>query len=136
MVQATSSLEDEYWSGLKQGLLKLPRCGGCNRWQWPAPARCGECGHWGSTWHDLPMSGRVFSWTRTWHPFDGLESLSKPFVSLIVEIDGTDGVRLMGLLDGDDDGENIGIGSAVTGTAGSTEYADEDIPVIVWQLAN
>lgn len=129
-------LDTPYWNSLDNDQLSLPRCGGCGRWQWPAVARCGECGHWGSDWQDVAIQGRIFSWTRTAHRFGGTEGLPLPFVSLLVEIDGTDGKRLMGLLDGADQNGAIQIGTAVIGRIGSTSYGEEQVPVILWRMQN
>lgn len=134
--QSPIDLDAPYWNGLAEDRLCLPRCSHCERWQWPAVARCGECGHWGSNWHDLPIKGRIFSWTRTWHPFGGLEALPLPFVSVLVEIDGTDGKRLMGLLEGIGEQDEVRIGAAVTGRIGRTQYGDESVPVINWHLVD
>lgn len=132
--QSPTGLDAPYWNGLAQGVLTLPRCGGCGRWQWPVVARCSECGHWGSSWHERPLLGRIYSWTRTWHRFAGTESLPLPYVTALVEIDGTDGKRLMGLIEHVADQDAVPIGAAVTGRIGSTTYGEEDVPVILWRL--
>lgn len=131
--QSSLGLDARYWDGLAQGRLCLPRCGGCGLWQWPAVARCGECGRWGSEWHALPLEGRVFSWTRTWHRFGGTEALPLPYISLLAEIDGTDGKRLMGLLEGVGEEERDLTGAPIVGRIGSTRFGDEDIPVTIWR---
>jgi uncharacterized OB-fold protein len=136
-----AALDAPYWNALADGRLSLPRCGGCARWQWPAVARCGECGHWGSDWQDLPLTGKVFSWTRTWHYFGGTEGLERPFISLLAEIDGTDrpgtgGIRLMGLLEGVAPDAPVPSGARIEGRIGSTAYGDDSLPVILWQLAD
>ncbi|WP_176593684.1 Zn-ribbon domain-containing OB-fold protein [Sphingobium sp. EM0848] len=129
-----TGLETPYWSSLAEGKLSLPRCSGCGQWQWPVAARCGECGHWGSEWQDVPLSGHIFSWTRTWHRFGGTEALPLPYVSLLAEIDGTDGKRLMGLLEGVGEEDRVRIGAPITGRIGSTRFGEEDVPVIIWRL--
>ena len=125
-----------YWQGLEEGRLRLPRCAQCEHDQWPVVARCGTCGHWGSIWRDLPLTGTIFSWTRAWHPFGGTEGLPRPFVSLLAEIEDAGGTRLMGLLEGVDDKDHVPIGAAVAGRIGQTSYGDEDVPVIIWRLVD
>jgi uncharacterized OB-fold protein len=107
-----------YWNALAEGKLVLPRCGGCGRWHWPAVHRCGACGTWDPAWQSVEMKGRVFSWTRTWHPFDGSEGIGVPYVSLIVALPQAGHRRVLGLLDGDDAG--LAIGAAVSGRASET----------------
>jgi len=91
--------DGEYWAALAQGQLKMQRCDGCSRWNWPAVWRCGECGSWAHSWHALAPRGRIFSWTRTWHDFGAPPGLAIPYVSVVVELDDAGGTRLLGTLD-------------------------------------
>jgi len=122
-----------YWEGLSQGLLKLPRCAGCGRWQWPAVWRCGDCGAWDQTWAPVAMAGAVYSWTRTWHPFHGTEGIGTPFVSVVVELPDAGGLRLAGVLDGET--EAVAIGAPVAGAVGETIFNGAALPTIRWRLA-
>lgn len=119
-----------YWEALAEGRLVLPRCGSCERWQWPAGHRCGACGHVGTRWEERPMTATIFTWTRTWHPFDGTQSLETPFTTILAEIDGC-GIRLLGRLD---DPEKIdpAIGEPVVGRPGHTLNGEDAIPTILW----
>ena len=123
--------DGRYWQALAEGRLELPRCEGCSRWHWPAVWRCGDCGSWEHAWYGVPMTGTVYSWTRTWHPFAGVEALAKPFVSLVVALDGADHRRLTGLLEGDDQPV---IGAPVHGFISATVFAGQSIPTIKWRL--
>lgn len=122
-----------YWAALAQGKLELPRCAGCDNWQWPAVSRCGECGSWESVWHDLPRAGTVFTWTRTHHPFGGIEGIEKPFVTVIVSIDGTDDKRLMGLYA--DAANDPVIGDKVTAEVAHVAFGDRQVPTLRWTPA-
>jgi uncharacterized protein len=121
-----------YWQALSQGHLELPRCHGCGRWHWPAVFRCGACGSWDQVWHEVPLAGTVFSWTRSWHPFAGTEGIGHPYVSVVVELQSA-GCRLLGLLEGAE--ESLRIGSAVRGHIGETPIGDRHIPGLRWRLA-
>ncbi|MGQ0619488.1 MAG: Zn-ribbon domain-containing OB-fold protein [Panacagrimonas sp.] len=121
-----------YWSALAEGRLILPRCTGCGRWHWPAVYRCGNCGTWDLAWETVEMTGRVFSWTRTWHPFGGSEGIGVPYVSLIVELPRAGDRRLLGILAGDEAG--LGIGAVVHGEAGRTRMGADEIPSLRWSL--
>jgi uncharacterized OB-fold protein len=121
-----------YWAALSAGRLELPQCAVCARWCWPAPFRCGDCGSWDFNWRALEMHGEIYSWTRTWHPFEGTETLGSPFVTLSVALPQAGGVRLMGLLDGD---AEPAIGATVTGHSDVSRVYGRDIPVIRWQVS-
>ena len=121
-----------YWTALAGGALALPRCAGCHRWHWPAVWRCGDCGSWAHDWREIPMSGRVYSWTRTHHPFAGNESLALPFVTVVVELPRAGGLRLTGLLEGETDA--VAIGQSVAGSPGETLFNGLNIPTIRWRL--
>lgn len=79
------------------------------------------------------MRGEIYTWTRNWHSFGGLEALEKPFVIVVVKLDGADGARLMGILEGDT--SDVAIGCKVTGRVGQTLYADRSVPAIRWSRA-
>lgn len=137
MVEASAKdLDAPYWTALEGGRLALPRCASCARWHWPAVARCGDCGEWGLTWQAVPMEGTVFSWTRTWHPFGGTEGLETPFVTVVVAITGAGERRLMGLLEGVPDGQDVATGAPVVGRVTRTRYGGDDIPTITWRFAD
>jgi uncharacterized protein len=119
-----------YWQGLEEGRLLLPRCTGCDRWMWPAGHRCGACGTTGVRWEERPMRARVFTWTRTWHRFEGTEALDLPFTSVVAEINGC-GIRLLGRFD-DPDRVDPAIGWELTGQVGHTLAGEDRIPTILW----
>ncbi|HKY92565.1 MAG TPA: zinc ribbon domain-containing protein [Nevskiaceae bacterium] len=123
-----------YWNALAEGRLMLPRCRGCGRWHWPAVYRCGACGTWEPEWLDVEMTGRVFSWTRTWHPFGGSEGIGVPYVSLIVELPQAGGRRVIGLLAGDEAG--LAVGTPVRGEAAETVVGDTRIPSLRWRIVS
>ena len=121
-----------YWEGLREGALRIQKCDGCGSWQWPAVYRCGECGRWDPPWRDVAMHGTIFSWTRTWQAFPGLELFGLPFITVLVELAGAGGVRLMGILDGEDEG--IAIGKPVQGEIIERTMQGEVMPTVVWRL--
>lgn len=108
----------------------LPRCGGCDRWMWPAGHRCGQCGKAAIQWIEREPCGTTFSWTRTWHRFGLTEALELPFTTVLAEIDDC-GVRLLGLLD---DPERIDprIGETLVGRFAETAVGEDRIPTLIW----
>jgi uncharacterized OB-fold protein len=77
------------------------------------------------------MTGTIFTWTRTWHPFGGTEHIARPFVPVVVTLDGAP-VRLIGLLEQTD--ADVKIGLPVDGAPATTRIGDDDIPSIRWSL--
>ena len=124
--------DERYWQSLGKGHVELPRCADCRRWHWPAPFRCGDCGSWDMEWTPVELDGRIFTWTRTWHPFSGTESLGLPFAPVLIELPQAGGIRLLGLLEGKGEPR---IGDRVTGRIDSTKAFDRTIPSLRWAAA-
>jgi uncharacterized protein len=127
-----AGVDRPYWEALAQGRVDLPRCGSCERWLWPAVARCGTCGSWSIAWQTVEPRGKVFSWTRTWHAFVGTESLPVPFVSVIVELHEAGGIRLLGLMEKEDESA-CAVGLLVTGRISERSFAGGIVPVLRWR---
>lgn len=121
--------EAEYWDALLAGELRLQRCAGCKTWHWPAVFRCAECGSWEHEWEPVALTGKVYSWTRTWHAFGGIESIGKPFVIAVVALEGGGGARLVGIMD---DPGDVHVGQPVRGRITTTPFGAEQIPSIRW----
>jgi uncharacterized protein len=127
--------DDPFWEALEAGECRLPRCSGCARWTWPAHWRCGECGSWEFRWSTVEPTGTVYSWTRTWYAFDRTAARAGdvPYVVVLVEVDGTDGARVLGVLQGDE--AALKIGARVAGTIQAPSEKALAYPSIVWSLA-
>ncbi|WP_395335695.1 OB-fold domain-containing protein [Novosphingobium sp. BL-8H] len=126
--------DDGFWRALEDGRLQLPRCTGCNHWTWPAHHRCGHCGSWDFAWTDVEPQGTVFTHTRTRYAFDRvLERKDEvPYVTLVVELPGADGARVMGVLTGDESG--LAIGAQVRGHIRPPSAKTKHYPAIEWEL--
>lgn len=126
--------DDPFWEALEAGEFQLPRCGGCGRWTWPAHWRCGECGSWEFRWSALEPAGTVYSWTRTWYAFDRTRQRAGdvPYVVALVEVDGTDGARVLGVLTGDETA--LKIGARAAGAIRPPSEKTMGYPSIVWSL--
>ena len=134
-ITAGIGADDGFWEALEAGEFRLPRCAGCNRWTWPAHWRCGECGSWDFHWVAVEPAGAVYSWTRSWYAFDRTKERAEdvPYVVALVEVDGTAGARVLGVLSGDD--APLKIGARVTGTILPPSDKTKGYPSIVWTLA-
>ena len=127
--------DDPFWGALEAGEFRLPRCAGCGRWTWPAHWRCGECGSWEFSWTPVDPTGTVYSWTRTWYGFDRTRERAGdgPDVVALVEGDGTDGARVLGILTGDE--APLKVGARVTGAVVPPAEKSLGYPSIIWSLA-
>lgn len=107
--------DDRFWESLEEGVFRICRCSGCEKWLWPPHWRCAACGAWDQEWVDRELRGTLFTWTRTWMPFEAVSERAQevPYTVGVVEIPDTDGARVIGILDGDT--ENVRIGRAVRG---------------------
>lgn len=128
----SSGADQPYWDGLEEGRVLMQRCASCHGWRWPAVWRCGGCGSWDHDWLPIEPVGRVYAWTRTWHPFGGLDAVEKPFVSLVVSLDGAGDRRITGLLEGEESG--LAIGASVSGRVADVTVMGRDLPSIRWSL--
>lgn len=132
MSTETSGADRQYFESLSKGELCLPACKGCGRWHWPAVFRCADCGSWEMAWKPVDPVGTIYTWTRTHHTFAGAEAFAAPFVSLVVSLNQAPSVRLLGTLEGPEDGFRIG--SRVRGRITNVEYLGERIPALRWSL--
>jgi len=91
----------EFWDGIDREELVLPRCSICHKWSWyPDPAGC--CKSDSLKWTVRPGTGSIFTFTRV--HFDFLPDVlgAQPYNVALVELDGTEGIRFVGLLSFDD----------------------------------
>ncbi|MFV0307483.1 MAG: Zn-ribbon domain-containing OB-fold protein [Desertimonas sp.] len=123
-----------YWEALGRGVFALPVCAGCGRVTWPAHVRCGACGSWEFEWPEREAVGAIYSWTRTWYGFDRTKERADdiPYVTAVVEVDGADGARVIGVLQGDE--SNLAMGARVRGQILPPSPKSKGYPSIVWIL--
>jgi uncharacterized OB-fold protein len=85
-----------YWEGVAQGELRLQRCSGCGAWRWPARAICNRCRSFAAEWVPVGGFGTVVAWVRTHHVFFKSFADDVPYVTLEVQLDEQDDIRLIG----------------------------------------
>jgi uncharacterized OB-fold protein len=126
--------DEQYWEYLGKGEFRLSRCAACQTWLWPAHFRCGECGSWEIEWVELPATGAVYSWTRTWYSFDRTKERADdiPYVTVLTEVDDAGGARVLGMLEGDE--SNLAIGAKVHGVVKAPSEKSKHYPSICWVL--
>jgi uncharacterized protein len=92
-----------FWDGAERQQLVLPRCSACGTFQWYPDAAGPDCAGARYDWVEVPRTGTVFTRTRVHRAFLPEAAGSLPFTVAFVELDGVDGVRLVGNLDDDAD---------------------------------
>ena len=127
---ALGAADAPYWRWLAEGELRLPRCAGCRCWLWPPQRRCATCGTYGLDWVPVEPAGTVYSWTRTWYRF--VPEREPPFCVVLAEVDGTDGARVLGVLEGSDAG--LAIGRRVIGQIHPASDESRGFPTLRWSL--
>ena len=75
----------------KENRLVAPRCTNCGTFRLPPPPFCFNCQHRDVEWVELPGTGTVYSFTVVRHPLARMLHDVVPYVSGIVELDGTQG---------------------------------------------
>ena len=98
----TESFADErnqvFWDAAREGRVVAPKCDRCGTFVLPAKPYCFNCLSEDFTWVELPGTGKIYSFTVIRHPLMPKLKEVVPYVSGIVELDGTQGAgaRLFG----------------------------------------
>jgi uncharacterized protein len=103
-----------FWDSALEGRLLGYRCQRCGTFVMPPAPRCFECQHDGFEWVELPGTGVVYSFTVVRHPLAGYLEEVVPYVSAVIELDGTQGAgarMVANVIDCDPD--QVGIGTRV-----------------------
>ncbi|GAA2454547.1 hypothetical protein GCM10010191_86890 [Actinomadura vinacea] len=127
---AGDGFDAAYWEGLREGELRIQRCAGCRTWLWGPRRICPNCHGFELGWERVPPTGTVYSWCRTHHPYIAEFADLVPYVSVVVALPQAGGVRLLGLLTGDDDAE-VRIGDRLTGYVDTP--AGAEWPLLRWR---
>jgi len=100
-----------FWDAALEGRLLGYRCARCATFVMPPAPRCFHCQHDVLTWVELSGAGSVYSFTVVRHPLAGYLQPVVPYVSAVIELDGTQGAgarMLANVIDCDPDGVRIG----------------------------
>ncbi|VTU20600.1 putative nucleic-acid-binding protein containing a Zn-ribbon [Variovorax sp. SRS16] len=103
-----------YWSGLREGVLRVQRCRHCRTWQFGPEWICHSCLQFDPAWVDVEPTGRIYSWERVWHPVHPALKGHGPYIAVLVELEHAGNVRMVGNLLGDPM-QDVRIGAQVQG---------------------
>ncbi len=124
-VASRDGIDAPYWAALNEGRLVLQRCNGCGRFQWGPEWVCHRCHSFDLGYEETPAEGIIYSHQRVWHPVHPALADQGPYVIVLVELPGANGVRIVGNLLGDPHQELV-IGTPVQGVF--EHHLDEDPP--------
>jgi hypothetical protein len=100
-----------FWDAALEGRLVGSRCTKCGTFVLPPQPYCFECQHHEFEWVDLPGTGTIYSFTVVRHPLSPHLSDVVPYVSGVIDLDGTQGAgarMIVNVIDCDPDTVRIG----------------------------
>lgn len=100
-----------FWDAAKDGRLVAPRCTDCGTFRLPPSPFCFACASREFEWVELPGTGTVYSFTIVRHPLHPDLAEACPYVSGVVELDGTQGAgarMIVNIVDCDPEAVQIG----------------------------
>lgn len=107
-------LTQPFWDGAQQGKLIVPSCTKCGTCVLPAQPRCFECRGTEFAQKELPGTGTIYTFTVVRHPLAPHLSEVVPFVSGVIDLDGTQGAGARLILNiVDCDPETVKVGDKV-----------------------
>ncbi len=104
-------LTQPFWDAATEGRLTAPQCTRCGTFVLPPQPFCFECQSQAFEWVDLPGTGTVYTYTVVRHPLAPQLAEVVPYVSGVIELDGTQGAGarlLLNITDADPDTVKIG----------------------------
>lgn len=103
-----------FWDAAADDRLVAPRCTNCGTFRLPPSPFCFECRHREVEWVDLPGTGTIYSRIIVRHPLRPDLAEVCPYVSAVVELDGTQGAGARMIVNVIDcDPETVAIGDRV-----------------------
>jgi uncharacterized protein len=100
-----------FWDAALEGRLLGYRCNTCGTFLLPPAPRCFNCQGRDFVWVELPGTGTIYSFTVVRHALGAALQAAVPYVSAVVDVDGTQGAgarMLVNVVDCDPDHVHIG----------------------------
>jgi len=134
-VPERNGLSAPYWEGLRQGVLKVQRNPRTGAWQWPAQWIAYDDQGFDLEWVEVAPLGRIYSWTRVWHPVHPALKDACPYIVVVVELPQAGNVRMLGNLLGDPH-QPVRIGADVEAVFEHHPDADPPYSLAQWRVAD
>ena len=107
-------LTQPFWDAAAEGRLVAPRCTTCGTVVLPPQPFCFTCRDQAFEWIELPGTGTIYTFTVVRHPLAPHLAEVVPYVSGVIELDGTQGAGARLLLNiTDAEPETVAIGDKV-----------------------
>ncbi len=130
---AATPVDEPYWSGLRDNVLKVQQCGSCGGYQWGPEWICHHCHSDQVSFVDVEPKGVIYSYERVWHPVHPALAEQGPYIVVLVELPHAGNVRMVGNLLGDPEAEVI-IGAEVEGVFEHHEDGDPPFTLLNWRV--
>jgi uncharacterized protein len=103
-----------FWDAALEGRLLASRCTTCGTYLLPPQPRCFNCQGTQFAWEELAGTGSIYSYTVVRHPLAPHLREVVPYVSAVIELDGTQGAGCRMLANVVDcDPETVAVGDKV-----------------------
>src|ERR1700722_2086843 len=80
-----------FWDAALEGRLVASKCTSCGTFLLPPQPRCFNCQGTSFQWEELPGTGTIYSYTVVRHPLAPQLGEAVPYVSAVIDLDGTQG---------------------------------------------
>jgi uncharacterized OB-fold protein len=121
-----------YWSGLRDGVLRVQRCARCGTWQFGPEWLCHGCLAFDPAWVEVRATGVIHSWERVWHPVHPALKAKGAYLAVVVELPHAGKIRMVGNLLGDPMQE-VRIGAEVEGVFEHHPQATPPFSLLQWR---
>ena len=92
---------EPFWQGVREGELRLQRCGECRTLRFPPREICNRCYSERADWDVVSGRGRLVSWCVTHQVFNPAYADDVPYTVLQVALEEQDDVQMIGRLEGE-----------------------------------
>ncbi len=128
-----NGLSAPYWQGLRENVLKVQRNPRTGVFQFPPQWIAYDDQGFELEWVEVAPRGRIYSWTRVWHPVHPALKDACPYIVVVVELPQAGNVRMLGNLLGDPRQE-IPIGAEVEAVFEHHPDAEPPYTLCQWRL--
>ena len=133
-VPEANGLSKPFWDGLREEKIMVQRNPKTGVYQFPPQWMNHDDQTFDVEWVEAPPRGTIYSWTRSWHPVHPALKEAVPYIVVIVELENSGGVRMLGNLLGDPRQE-VTIGTPVSAVFEHHENADPAHTLLQWQVS-
>jgi uncharacterized OB-fold protein len=130
---ASVPLDEPYWTGLREEVLRVQRCNACQGWQWGPEWICHHCHSDDLSFCEVAAQGVIYSYERVWHPVHPALKDQGPYIVLLVELPHAGDIRMVGNLLGDAE-QAVPIGATVEGVYEHHVDAQDPFTLLQWRL--